>query len=298
MGNLGADTEVVALDSAAGAGRYEAALSEDWNIWGPNGGYLAAVALRAAGAHSSVAEARPAGLQCHFLGVAGFAPVQLDVAPLRSSRRAESLRVTMSQDGRPVLEALVWTVASELDGLVHVGPAASMPAVPGWAECPPLSEIMPAGYQRHRFAENVEERWLEPFVPFSERPASDPDFRVWIRLRPQPVFDDPFVDAGRLAVLVDTFQWPAAVRGHDGATLSYVAPSLDLTCYFHQDASASEWLLVEARSPVAGEGLVAGTSRVWDESGRLVASGSQQMLCRPIRPADLPAQADGQGGRG
>lgn len=29
------------------AGRFHAALSPDWAVWGPHGGYLAAVALRA-----------------------------------------------------------------------------------------------------------------------------------------------------------------------------------------------------------------------------------------------------------
>jgi acyl-CoA thioesterase II len=282
MGRLDDDTAVAPV----GDGRYEAVLTEDWNIWGPNGGYLAAVALRAAGAHSSLDRPRPASLQCHFLGVAAFAPVQLDVTVLRGARRAEALRVSMSQEGQPVLEALVWTVGEGLDGMDHVG--ASMPDVPVWSECPPLADMLPPDYKRHRFADNVEERWLEPFVPFDVRPASEPEFLVWVRLRPEPAFDDPFVDGGRLAVLVDTFQWPAAARGHDGATLDYVAPSLDLTCQFHRPAPASEWLLVEARSPLAADGLVAGTSRVWDEAGRLVASGSQMMLCRPMRPTDRP----------
>lgn len=30
-------------------GRYQARLSPDWRIWSPNGGYLATIALRAAG---------------------------------------------------------------------------------------------------------------------------------------------------------------------------------------------------------------------------------------------------------
>lgn len=50
MGDLDRDTALT-----GSAGRYTAALSEDWRIWGPNGGYVAAVALRAAGAESRFA---------------------------------------------------------------------------------------------------------------------------------------------------------------------------------------------------------------------------------------------------
>ena len=47
MGDLAVDTEVV-----GGDGHFTAQLSSDWEIWGPNGGYVAAVLLRAAGAHT------------------------------------------------------------------------------------------------------------------------------------------------------------------------------------------------------------------------------------------------------
>ena len=41
MGDLGQDTAVQLQPD----GTYEASLSADWEIWGPMGGYVAAVAL-------------------------------------------------------------------------------------------------------------------------------------------------------------------------------------------------------------------------------------------------------------
>ena len=73
MGDLAVDTAV----RARGEGRYEATLSADWEIWGPMGGYVAAVALRAAGA--STPELRPAAFSCHYLGVAQFDTVDIKV---------------------------------------------------------------------------------------------------------------------------------------------------------------------------------------------------------------------------
>src|SRR5205823_4892878 len=83
MGNLAADTAVSGAD-----GRYQATLSPDWEIWGPNGGYVASIALRAAGAHSAFD--RPATFSCHYLAVARFDAVDLDVRTLRRTKRAES----------------------------------------------------------------------------------------------------------------------------------------------------------------------------------------------------------------
>jgi acyl-CoA thioesterase len=274
MGDLAVDTAV-----EGGRGRYTATLSADWNIWGPNGGYLAAVALRAAGAHAGLP--RPASFHCHDLGVAAFARVDLEVQTLRGSRRAESLRVTMTQEGRPVLEALAWVVADGLTGMEH--DATTAPDVPRADELVSVEDLLPPDAPPpHAFFGNLDQRPVRWIDDWEHRPAAEPLVESWYRLRPRATFDDPFVDAGRLAVLVDTFQWPAASRAHAAGSQPYIAPSLDLAVSFHHAAAAEPWLLVEARSPLASGGLVAGTARVWDGAGRLVASGGQQMLCRPI----------------
>lgn len=278
VGDLAEDTDV-----QGGGGRYRAVLSDDWEIWGPNGGYLAAVALRAAGAHSGLS--RPASLVCHFLGVAGFHEVELRTETLRRSRRAESTRVSMVQDGHLVLEALVWSVADGMDGLVH--DAAPAPDVPGPEAVASVEERLAGeNLPRHRFFDNFEERPIDWVDDWEHRPAGEPLHRCWYRFRPRAVFSDAWIDACRLVVVVDTFQWPAAVRAHAGGSLRHIAPSLDLACRFHRPAvdDDAQWLLVEARSPVADEGLVAGTAAVWDRSGRLLASGGQQMLARPAPP--------------
>jgi len=54
--------------------------------------------------------------------------------------------------------------------------------------------------------------------------------------------------------------------------------------HFHRAAPASEWLLVDAVSPIAEGGLISGHSRIWSTQGRLLASGSGQLFCRPAPP--------------
>src|ERR1700723_504581 len=90
-------------------GGHIARLSEAWEIWGPNGGYLAAIALRAAGTAAQIR--KPASFYCHFLNSPAFDTVQLEVKALKRGRRAESFTVEMTQQGKPILYALVKTAA-------------------------------------------------------------------------------------------------------------------------------------------------------------------------------------------
>jgi acyl-CoA thioesterase II len=268
-----------AIDTAieGSEGHYVGRLSRDWEIWGPNGGYLAAIALRAAGAATGLA--RPAAFTCHVLSVAEFDAVDLTVTILRAAKRAASVRVSMTQASRPILEALAWVVDDGLQGLEHDD--TTMPSVPPPDALRSTDELIPEAdkEQRHRFWANFEVRPLA-WVPWHERTPQPPVWREWYRFRPRAIFDDPFVDAARSLLLIDTISWPAACLPHVPQT-EYVAPSLDVSVQFHRAAPSSPWLLCEATAPIAQHGLIGGQTRVWSAEGHLLASGIGQLLCRP-----------------
>ena len=273
MGDLAADTAVQGAD-----GRFVADLSPEWEIWGPSGGYVASVAFRAAAAHAGFE--RPASFSCHFLSVARFEQVQIDVRTLRTSRRAESVAVSMSQDGTAVLEAIAWFVASG-DGLVH--DHAAMPDVAPHDGRPSVTELLPPDEPLiYPFWLNLDHKPLEWWPNPADRPAGEPVFRGWYRYTPVATFVDPAVDACRSLILLDTMSWPAATRGHPH-DLGWMAPNLDLAVQFHRSEPSVEWLLADGVAPIAEDGLIGFRSHVWADSGALLASGAGQLLCRPIR---------------
>jgi acyl-CoA thioesterase II len=273
VGNLAEDTRV-----EGGEGRYLAHLSPDWEIWGPNGGYVASVALRAAAAHATFG--RPAAFSCHYLSVARFDEVQLEVRTLRRTKRAESVAVSMAQGPTPVIEAMVWMV-DRSDGLVH--DHAAMPEVAHHEMLPHITELLPPDAPvSYPFWLNFESKPLVWYDDPMERPAGEPLFRNWYRYVPQASFEDPVVDACRYLILLDTMSWPSATRAHR-ADLAWIAPNLDLAVQFHGAEPESEWLLAEGVAPVAQDGLIGFGSRAWTETGKLVASGAGQLLCRPLR---------------
>ncbi len=276
MGNFDLDTRV-----EGGDGRYRAAISRDWEIWGPNGGYLAAIALRAAGREARIP--RPGSFACHFLAIARFEPVDLQVTPVHQGRRAESIHVVMSQDGRPVLQALLRT-AAEGPGLEH--DVAVMPEVPPPDVLKSWHELKPDAPETYPFWQNIEGKLIHPEWLDEEPRPRDPVFREWYRFRPRATFDDPWLDAGRLLLLIDTLSWPAASQPYPWPDRQYQAPNLDVTCWFHRFAPESEWLLADHDSPVAQGGLMGTAGRVWSRDGRLLASGGAQLLCVPARPAE------------
>jgi acyl-CoA thioesterase len=273
LGDLERDTR---LDGAAG--QYRATLSQDWEIWGPNGGYLAVIALRAAGLEARIP--RPASVACHFLSVARFDAVDVEVVPVHAGRRSESLRVSVRQEKRPVLEALVRTAARG-PGLEHRFGAA--PGAPDPEALRSAEELRDPAQPRHRFWDNLESRVLQP-ERFREGPrVRDPIWREWYRFRPRATFDDePFLDAGRSLLLLDTMSWPGACQPHPNAP--FLAPNLDVSVWFHDAAPASDWLFVEHECRVAEGGLMGTTGRVWSRDGRLLASGGAQLLCVPAPP--------------
>jgi len=278
MGDFAIDTAVEGSD-----GEYRARLSRDWEIWGPNGGYVAAVALRAAGAATPLT--RPATFNCHFLNVADFDTVDLRVTTLRASKRAASLNVSMTQKDRLILQAGVWVVADGSDGFVR--DTAQRPEAPSPSSLKSVDELVVEHNidisARYRFWDNLECRPID-MTPWPLRKPGEPRILDWYRFRPRATFDDPFVDAARSLLLIDTMIWPANCRAYEDKDIVYIAPSLDVNVHFHQAAAESEWLLVDTVSPLAEGGLISGRSSIWSMQGKLVASGSGQLFCRPAPP--------------
>jgi acyl-CoA thioesterase len=115
-----------------------------------------------------------------------------------------------------------------------------------------------------------------------ERRPREPVWREWYRFRPRATFDEPFLDASRALLLLDTLSWPGACQPHPNA--AFIAPNLDVNVWFHDAAPDSEWLFVQHECPVAEAGLMGTTGRVWSRDGRLLASGGAQLLCVPAPP--------------
>jgi acyl-CoA thioesterase II len=271
MGDLAADTVVERI----GESTFRCELSADWEIWGPNGGYLAAVAMRAAGVAS--ARARPASLNGHFVGGARLAPVEIEVEVNRHTKVASSMTAKVSQEGRIALIATVWGVDEGLDGIEHH--TALLPDVPGPDDLRSTDELA-AGAQRHAFWDNIEQRPTAWIDDWEHRTASEPATAAWVRFRPTATFSDPWLDACRSLILIDLDSWPSTVRAHTG-DLDHYAPTIELAARFAGSAAHDPWLLSEAHAPVATGGLVLATGRIWTQDRRLVAVGGSTLLSRP-----------------
>lgn len=271
MGNLASDTDVEVL----APGRYRATLSPDWQLVGPNGGYLAAVALRAA--QRLAGQHRPASLSCQFLATARFGTVELTGTVLRATHRATALRVSMSQGDAHLLEALIWATPDGPHGpTVGWG---TMPEVPGPEDLRDLKPQLVAGNA-------WVPRWHDS-VNLRVVPSGDAPELTWARFRPVPTFADPWPDACRALVLADSLQWPA-IRELVPNRDRMLALTTHLAVTFHRDAGDAQWLLVDARGSAAAHGFVGGTAAVWSPDGRLIASGQQQMLLHELsRPASF-----------
>lgn len=273
MGDLEVDTRL----EDRGEGRFRATLSPDWEIWGPNGSYVAAIALRAAGRLAKVP--RPASFSGHFLSVARLAEIDISVRVAKAGRRAESFCVSITQEGRAIFEALVRT-AADGPGLQH--DVAEMPDVKRPGDLASLEELLPDDAEGPPFPfwNNFQVRpvWPER-VQQTERQAHAPLFREWFRFHPRATFDDVWLDAARALLMIDTGSWIAACQPYPDT--GYTAPNLDVTAWFHRAEPDSEWLLTDHSCVIAEAGLMGTHARIWSESGRLLASGGAQLFCVP-----------------
>lgn len=289
-------TSVTAFERAtavrpAGDDRFVAEVDTAWSApTGPNGGYLAAIAVRALAAGVDPAgERRLRSLTCHYLRPAATGPIELEVRTIRAGRRIASAALTARQDGREVLTALA---AFATPGLASAG---------SWA--PPMPDVAPApagdagtlpiaDYRRDagRWIETpqglpaiVQQLRIAPQLgaaPFSGRtvaPGQAAETGGWIASpEAQPI------DAAYVAQLTD-FWWPPAF---ELLTTPAIAPTIDLTIHFRADLPpaglAPAPVLGWYRSAAAQDGLVEEDGLLFLADGTLLAQSRQLALLAPV----------------
>jgi len=257
MSNFAHVTAPQASDEA-----YSFDLPDDLSIWGINGGVLAAVALRSAGA-AMTAHARPVSLACNFLRPVQPGRANCNVDILKDSRSAGLGRVSVEQNGHLCTTADVW-VDTPATGPVHR------------AHRPRVSEPSAvAAYKDHPFFwKTFDMRVVDPEALHS---TAEPDVRAaaWFRYHDRET-SDAFLGAARMLPLLDTLGMTAFRRGYGTDFLAGAAPTLQLTAHFFRSPEPDEWMLCESSGDSADAGLISSRVRIWSERGLLLAQAVSQ----------------------
>jgi acyl-CoA thioesterase len=242
-----------------------------WVLRGPNGGYLAAIVLRAMIAQLDDPARDPRSLTCHYLRPPGDGALRIEVTVERSGRSTSTLTARLLQDGRLCVLA-VGAFARDLPGPAEYGEPP--PHVPTPEEMPALSDDL--GLEMVR---RFEVRPALGGAPFGGPEAGEAVTGGWLRFaEPRPL------DAIALAMFSDAWMPSPWVRLAEPVA----APTLDLTVHFRAPRAAravglSEPVLVEFRSSTAAGGFFEEDGRVWSREGVLLAHSRQlALLTAPV----------------
>ncbi len=260
-------SEVSALVSVS-PHAFEAEIDPGWTIAGkPNGGYLLALLGRAAIEVTKAPNVLAAS--AHYLEAPVPGPATIEVEPLRAGRSASQARARLEQAGRACVEALVTTggLASNSRPFWHEGlPARSRR---GFEDCEPLTPRLLDG-SPVALLEQVHDR-IDPETAGFVRgaPAGRGELRGWLELPGDEAFD-----AVSLLFALDAFP-PATF---DIEARGWV-PTLELTAYVRALPTDGPVEILQ-RAQLVSDHKVDETCCVWDQSGRLVAQGTQLAAIR------------------
>jgi acyl-CoA thioesterase-2 len=246
---------------------WQTTLSPDWQVTGPQGGYVAAIALRAM-AGLVAPGFLPAALTAQYLTPASAGPAEVEPLLLRQGRRAAFTTATVRQHSKIELGASASFFQSG-EGPVLL--ALTPPVLPAPEQCRSLGVPAPSG-PRFPFHENYDLR----FDPETLRePDGTAEFSFWASYREHTWGDDPVVYAASLIPLLDMAVFTAAFRfipKFSGAV------TLDLTAHWHTFPAAQGWIILRGRCLHAGTGMLNGWTEAWTADGSLLATAAQQAV--------------------
>jgi len=236
-----------------------------WVVHGPNGGYVAALLLRAL--MERVPDRPPRSLTVHYPASPTVGPATISTEIVRAGRSLVTASARLEQDGRPMAVALAafspaWTGPSWTDDAV--------PAIVPFEIAPLLqrpNQLPFTNYWDHR-----QTMGSPPFTG-----GARAEIGGWTRLiEPEPV------DAVVVAAIVDA--WPPTVFTRNDAPAG--APTIDLTIHFrtalpYPSMADDDPVLCRFTSRTAADGLFEEDGWLWSPDGVLLAQSRQLAILMP-----------------
>lgn len=259
----------------SGVGRYEIEVSPNWSVpTGPNGGYVAALILRALTAEVGDPERAPRSLTIHYLSAARPGPAEVATTIERTGRSLTSLTARLTQGERLIAVATA-AFSSARRGIEFCD--LTMPSIPGPEHYRPPnvpSDALP-------IARRWDTRWAigRPRSPMNPGPAAERAVAGgWIRLpERQPI------DAMVAAAITDAWMPPVFSKVDE----MIAVPTVDLTIHFRTalplaQLAADDFVLAVFRTNVIAEGFLEEDGEVWSPDGTLIAQSRQLAVVLPF----------------
>jgi acyl-coenzyme A thioesterase PaaI-like protein len=264
---LDVDTALEPLGDGAFRGRASARYC---NVGGSFGGFVSAIALKAALLHPArIGE--PIALTVNFAGPLADGELAVRARPARTNRSTQHWMIEVAQGGDVVATA---TAVFAVRRQTWCSTESMFPQVPSFDEVEPLPPGRSTPWMR-----NYDMRFIRGTASAAARPEApwDSVTTMWIR-------DDPPrpLDYVSLATICDAFFPRIYVRRPD---IQPFGTTVSLTTYFHVDsammaAHGDRELLGTARALQFRSGYCDQTAEIWTPAGDLVAATHQTALFR------------------
>jgi acyl-CoA thioesterase len=257
-----------------GNGRYESDLDRAWWVHrGPNGGYLAAIVLRALTEAVGDPTRAPRSLTVHYAAPPGEGALEIATAIERAGRSLTSCSARLTQNGK----------------LIGLALGAFSPARPG----PEFSDLQPPAAPPFDESPVIEPPLDDPLTPdiafrwenrmvrggFPLEATGEAAITRWIRLPEGRV-----VDALVAAAITDAVI--PAVFGRVEEQI--IVPTVDLTVHFRSslplpNAKPDDYVLADFRTNAVAEGFLEEDGEIWSRDRVLLAQSRQLAAVLPLR---------------
>lgn len=246
-----------------------------WNMVGPFGGMLAALALKAVMQHTDRL-GEPVSLTVNYAAAMAPGPFQVQARAARTSRSTQHWIIELRQDDAAGVAQTVLT-ATALTAVRRSTWGASeiaMPDVPRAQDVHGASGVLPLEWLKRydlRFVSGKLPR-TAPGETDAPLPLDVPSVtRLWMRDEPPRA-----LDFCSLAAFADVFYPRIFLRRPKRVPVGTVS----MTVYFHARGGelkgcGSGFLLGQARGQVFHDGFLDQSAHLWSESGRLLVTSSQ-----------------------